>query len=165
MMKRFVLGAAMIALFAACAKHDAAATAPSTPPLMIDDRGMVMPLEQAVTKISYRPWVPPGQVLKFAVIPPLGGLDTPENRGIAAEYQNGDKMWLLSEWPKQGFQLAFLHGQDITFTTCQLANWKTDGVAWTTKGKLAMTLQADGAASPKDVEIEAKRLQAAGACK
>jgi len=133
---------------------------------MIDDRGITMPLEDAVTKISYRPWIPPRQVLKYAVIPPLGAADTPRNRGIALEYgnNNGGTPMLLSEWPKQNFTLLFLHGQDITSTPCRVAHYKLDGVAWTTRGALAMTLQPDGNVDPKAVEAEARQLIAAGGC-
>ena len=166
MIRRLAISAFALFAFAACGHKDAQpAPTPTPPPMMIDDRGMVMPLEQAVTKISYKPWIPPGQIQKLAVIPPLGNLDTPANRGIAFEYQNGSVLWLLSEWPKQGFALVFLRGTDISFSACQLGRFKADGVAWTTKGKLAMTLQPDGAAPPSDVDKEAKRLQAAGACK
>ncbi len=164
-MKRLVFGVLALLIVAACNRGPAKPVATETPPLMLDDRGIIMPLEQVVTKISYKPWVPPGQVLAFAVIPPLGNLDTPANRGFAAEYQNGQTLWLLSEWPKQDFQLTFLRGMNIALAPCQLGKFKADGVAWTTHGKLAMTLQADPAAAPKDVEIEAKRLMAAGACK
>ena len=165
-MKRLVSGALALLILAACNKGPATPKATETPPLLLDDnRGIIMPLEQAVTKISYKPWIPPGQVLAFAVTPPLGNLDTPANRGFAAEYQVGSNLWLLTEWPKQDFQLTFLRGMNITVEPCQLAHWKADGVAWTTHGKLAMTLQPDPAAAPKDVETEAKRLMAAGACK
>jgi len=133
--------------------------------MLIDDRGVVMPLQDAVTKISWKPWIAPRQILKFAVIPPLGDLDTPEHRGIAMEYQYGGQAMLLSEWPKQNFTLLFLHGQDITNTPCTIAHYKADGVAWTTKSNLAMTLQPDGNVSPKDVDAEARRLIAAGACR
>ncbi len=135
------------------------------PPLLIDDRGITMPLDKAVTNINYRPWIPPGQILKYAVIPPLGGNDTPENRGIAVEYMSGTHAMLLSEWPKQNFQLMFMHAQDITFKPCAIVHYKTDGVAWTTQGKLAMTLQPDGNVVPSAVDAEARRLIAAGACR
>ncbi len=80
----------------------------SLPPMLIDDRGIVMPLEEAVTnRISYKPWIPPRQILKYAVIPPLGDLDTPDHRGIAIEYQFKNQAMLLSEWPKQNFTLLF----------------------------------------------------------
>ncbi len=150
---------------AGCHKGEAAAASPSLPPLMIDDRGIVMPLEDAVTKIAYRPWIPVGaQVLKYAVIPPLGNQDTPASRGVATEYEDNHIAWLLSQWPKQNFTLLFLRGQDITYAPCTVAHYKPDGVAWTTRGKLAMTLQPDGSVSAKAVEAEARRLIAAGAC-
>jgi len=151
--------------FAACSHKSPQPGETSPPPLMIDDRGITMPLEQAVTKVSYRPWLPPRTILRYAVIPPLGNLDTPENRGIAVEYQVGDKEMLLSEWPKQNFALLFLRNTDITLNPCTIAHYKPDGVAWTTKGSLAMTLQPDGNVKPKDVEAEAKRLLASGACR
>jgi hypothetical protein len=133
--------------------------------MLIDARGVVMPLDQALTKIDYRPWIPPRRILKFAVIPPLGNLDTPDHRGVAIEYQYRDSAMLLSQWPKQNFTLLFLHNTDITATPCEVAHYKSDGVAWTTRGKLAMTLQPDGNVSPQDVESEAQRLIAAGGCR
>jgi hypothetical protein len=156
----------LLAAAAACG-HKAADTAPSLPPLLIDDRGISMPLEKLMPKLNYRPWIPPGQVLKYAGIPPLGGaIETPDNDGFAVEYVTPDNHpMLLSEWPKQNFQLQFLHHEDITFTPCHVVFYKSDGVAWTTHGKLAMTLQPDGSMRAKDVEKEANRLIAVGACK
>ena len=157
---------ASLAMLAACG-HAAKATPiqGSLPPLLIDDRGITMPLDQVVTKIAYRPWIPPREVIKFAVIPPLGDADTPEHRGVAVEYVAGRRPMLLSEWPKQNFTLLFLHNQDITLKPCTIVHYKTDGVAWTSRNKLAMTLQPDGTSNPKSVETEAGRLIAAGACK
>jgi hypothetical protein len=164
---RSVLACAFALAAAACAhKGGDAAPQASLPPMLIDDRGVVMPLEDALTKklISYKPWIPPRQILKFAVIPPLGDLDTPDHRGIAIEYQFRNQAMLLSEWPKQNFTLLFLRGEDITLTPCKIAHYKADGAAWTTKSKLAMTLQPDGNVSPKDVDAEAQRLIASGGC-
>lgn len=135
------------------------------PTMLINDRGIVMPLEQAVTEISYHPWIPPRTILKYAVIPPLGGLDTPAHRGIAMEYRYENTAMLLSEWPKQNFTLLFLHNVDITSAPCTIAHYKADGVAWTTHGKLAMTLQPDGSVDPQAVDAEARSLIAAGGCR
>ena len=133
--------------------------------MLIDDRGIVMSLEQAMTKISYKPWIPPRNILKYAVIPPLGDLDTPDHRGVAFEYALKNTNMLLSEWPQQNFTLLFLHNDDITNRPCSIAHYKTDGVAWTTEGKLAMTLQPDGSADPQAVDSEARALIAAGGCR
>jgi hypothetical protein len=164
---RLLFSCAFLVAVAACGhKADPAPQAEaSQPAMLIDDRGVVMPLDQAVTKINYRPWIPPRQILKFAVIPPLGDLDTPDHRGVAIEYQNGNTAMLLSQWPKQNFTLLFLHGEDISFVPCKPVHYKQDGVAWTTRGKLAMTLQPDGNVNPKDVDSEAQRLIAAGGCR
>lgn len=162
---RPLLGSALLLLGLIACHHGSAQAPPSIPPLMIDDRGVVMPLEQAVTKIDYRPYIPPNvQILKFAVIPPLGNLDTPANRGVAIEYESDHVAWLLSEWPKQNFKLAFGKSGDITFNPCTVVHYETDGVAWTTRTNLAMTLQPDGSVAAKAVNAEARRLVAAGAC-
>jgi hypothetical protein len=132
--------------------------------MLIDQRGIVMPLEQAVTKIGFRPYLPPGQVLAFAVIPPLGGDDTRENRGLAAEYVTGRVAMVISEWPKQNFTLAFPK-KDVTATPCEPVSYATTGIAWTTRGGLAMTLQPDGSVERAAIDAEARRLLRAGACK
>jgi len=166
-MRRFrsLLACALLLVPCACAHWGNAAAQASLPPMLIDARGVVMPLDQAMAKISYRPWIPPRRIFKFAVIPPLGDLDTPGHRGLAIEYQYAGSAMLLSQWPKQNFTLVFLHNTDITSAPCEVAHYKSDGVAWTTRGKLAMTLQPDGSVSPQDVDAEAQRLIAAGGCR
>jgi hypothetical protein len=167
-MRSYLLPAllALLVVPAACGGGQKAAEAqPTLPPMLIDDRGTTMPLDKAIGLIAYKPWIPPGQVLKYAIIPPLGGEDTPQNDGFAVEYMSGSHAMLLSEWPKQNFTLTFMKAQDITFTPCTIVHYKSDGVAWTTGGKLAMTLQPDGTLAPRDIEAEAKRLIAAGACR
>ncbi|MDP9025381.1 MAG: hypothetical protein M3N13_08415 [Candidatus Eremiobacteraeota bacterium] len=161
---RLFLSCALLVGLAACNRAAGAQAQATLPSMLIDDRGVVMPLEQAAGKIDYRPWVPPNQILKFAVIPPLGDADTPKHRGIAIEYEGANQAMLLSEWPKQKFSLILLHNQDVSASPCTIAHYKADGIAWTTRGRLAMTLQPDGNAEPKTVEKEARRLIAAGAC-
>jgi hypothetical protein len=156
--------AALVLTVPACGHRARAAVQATLPPLLIDDRGVTMPLEEVVTRIAYRPWMPPGEMLRYAVIPPLGNNDTPENRGVAVEYESSGKAMLLSEWPKQNFALLFLR-TNISFEPCTIVHYKADGVAWTTRGKLAMTLQPDGEVSPRFVDAEARRLIAAGACR
>jgi hypothetical protein len=166
-LRSFFASALLIVMAAGC-QHGASVGAASPTPLpsmLIDDRGIAMPLEQAVTKIDYRPWIPPRPILKYAVIPPLGDLDTPAHRGIAIEYTYKHAAMLLSEWPKQHFALIFLHNDDISNAPCHIAHYTADGVAWTTQGRLAMTLQPDGSVDPRAVDAEARSLLAAGACR
>lgn len=155
--------AALIALVA-CGHQGKTEPAASLPPMMIDDRGKVMPLEEAVKVIGFRPYLPPGQILAIAVIPPLGDLDTVANRGLAIEYVTGRQPMLLSEWPnKQGYRLNFL-GADITTTPCKMAHFKINGPAWTTRRGLLITLQPDGNVDAKTVDAEARRLMRLGGC-
>lgn len=161
-----LLAALMLCALTACAHKggsDPAANA-SLPPLIIDQRGITMPLKDAVKEIAFRPYLPPSQVLAFAVIPPLGGPDVRAGRGLAAEYATGRVAMLLSEWPKQNFTLAF-PGKDITNAPCELAKMSSTGVAWTSRHGLLLTLQPDGNVSPHVVEAEARRLIGAGACR
>ena len=88
-----------------------AAESVTPPPLLIDGRGTTMPLEQVVTHLAFRPYLPRAQTLAYAVLPPLGDLDTDSHRGIGIEYEAGHEALLLSEWPKQRFTIAFGHGE------------------------------------------------------
>jgi len=159
-MRRFLIVAA-IAL-SACGGGKHAASDGTPPPLLIDGRGTAMPLEQAVTHIGFRPYVP-AQALAFAVLPPLGDLDTNAHRGIGIEYQAGPNAMLLSEWPKQGFSIAFGHSGILG--DCKPEHYSTTSVAWTTPGNLVMTLQPDGPVNASEVDREAQRLIRAGACR
>ena len=159
-MRRIIIAAA-IALSACGGGHKTDSDA-SAPPLLIDERGTTMALEQVVTHIAFRPYVP-AQAIAFAVLPPLGDLDTNEHRGIGVEYQAGRNAMLLSEWPKQGFSIAF--GGAGILTNCKPAHYSTTSVAWTTPGNLVMTLQPDGPVDAPEVDREAQRLIRAGACR
>ena len=122
-----------------------------------------MPLDEAVRKIAFRPYLPPGQVLAIAVIPPLGDEDTTAHRGMAIEYVASRKAMLLSQWPKQHFTLAF-GGRDVTYAPCTIVHYSADGVGWTARSGLMLTLQPDGKAGTGTVNAEARRLIASGAC-
>lgn len=158
---RRILIAAAIAL-SACGGQKQAASDATPPPLLIDGRGTTMPLEQAVTHVNFRPYVP-AQAMAFAVLPPLGDTDTNEHRGIGVEYQTGRNAMLLSEWPKQGFSIQFGHSGILG--NCRPEHYSTTSVAWTTPGNLVMTLQPDGPVDAAEVNREAQRLIRAGACR
>jgi|SRR5579862_5291295 len=160
-MRRFWI-VALLAL-SACSHGSDEQPAATPPPMLVDQRGTAMPLEQVVTHIAFRPYVP-AQALAFAVLPPLGDLDTNEHRGIGIEYTAGRYAMLLSEWPKQGFQIAFGKGDSILIP-CTPTHYSTTNLAWTTPGGLVMTLQPDGTVEPSAVDKEARRLIREGACR
>ncbi len=135
----------------------------SLPPMLIDSRGVTMPLERVVTKIAYRPYIPRVQALQFAVIPPLGGADTPGRRGVAIEYAAGKNAMLLSEWPSRRFPVAF-DGVNVALRPCTAERFDRSSIAWSSRSGLVMTLQPDGTLPAGAVAAEARRLMASGAC-
>lgn len=136
----------------------------SAPPLLLDGRGIIMPFEKVMTHVSFRPVVPSQQVLAFAVLPPLGGADNNANRGVGIEYLAGHDAMLLSEWPKQQFNVAFKRGA-MSMSPCTPAHYSAQAVAWTTSSNIVLTLQPDGDVPPGAVDREARRLTRPGACR
>ena len=165
-MRRFsiIASIALCLCVAACGHKQAAEEVSSPPPLLLDERGTTMPFEQVVTHIAFRPFVPSSQVLAYAVLPPLGDLDTNEHRGIGIEYVVGGSAMVLSQWPRQRFDIAFGRGE-AAVKPCTPTHYSTQAVAWTTARGLVMTLQPDGAVPPAAVEQEARRLIRSGACR
>ena len=159
-MRRILIAAAIVLSACGGQKHVATSEA-STPPLLIHGRGTTMPLEQAVIHITFRPYIP-AQAIAFAVLPPLGDVDTNDHRGLGVEYQAGRGAMLLSEWPKQRFTIQFGHSGMLS--VCRPVHYSTTSVAWTTPGNLVMTLQPDGPVDTSEVDREAQRLVRAGAC-
>lgn len=122
-----------------------------------------MPLQNAVREIAFRPYVPSGTLLEVAVIPPLGGKDARESRGIAMEYAGVNEAMLLSQWPRRGFDVA-VGGIDLTGRPCAPVAYKNDALLWTNRHGRVVTLQPDGIVPRAGMEREARRLIAAGAC-
>lgn len=159
---RRLIAIAAVALSACGGGQKHAEADVSTPPLLIDGRGTTMPLEQVVTHVNFRPYIP-AQAMAFAVLPPLGDLDTNEHRGVGVEYLAGHTAMLLSEWPKQQFSIQF--GHSGVLAECRPEHYSTTSVAWTTPGNLVMTLQPDGPVDPPAIDREAERLIRSGACR
>jgi hypothetical protein len=164
MRRSVIVTTAFFALAALPACTHKAEPAATPPPMLIDQRCTTMPLEEAITHIAFKPYMPSDQVLAYAVLPPLGDLDTDAHRGLGIEYvRNGEPM-LISQWPKQGFTIAF--GRDIdSIPTCTVTHYMTNGVAWLTPHNVVVTLQPDGNVAPSTVESEARRIVRAGACR
>lgn len=151
---------ALLLLFAAGCAHAQRTPAPSpesTMPLLLDSRGVRVPLESALKQIAFRPFIPGPQVAAVALVPPLGGEDRRESHGVAIEYANAGDALVLSEWPRLGFE--------VTGSPCAPVAYKPDGLLWTTRNGLVMTLQADGTVKPSRIVHEVHRLFQAGACR
>jgi hypothetical protein len=166
---KIIAYAVLLALAAGCAgKPEDSAHAKTAPQpaatMLIEGRGVTVPLTEAVHQISFRPFIPSAQIAAIALIPPLGGEDRRETHGLAIEYARRGNALLLSQWPRAGFDIA-VNGADIIRRPCAPVAFKTDGLIWATRNGLVMTLQPDGAVSPALVEREAHRLISAGACR
>jgi hypothetical protein len=166
---RRVLSAILLLFFTACAAKEhaaapAASSSPSaTPTPLINARGVTMPLEKAVHEIAFRPFIPRAQISAFAAIPPLGGTDKRESHGLAIEYARDGHTMLLSQWPRGNFEVA-IGQRDITNRPCAPVAYSADGLLWTTRNGLVMTLQPDGTVAASSIALEARRLLHAGAC-
>ena len=154
---------AIVFAAAALAACHRAPEKPVLPPMLIDERGLSMPQTEAISHIAFRPFFPPGEVLKWAALPPLGGADVTANDGLGIEYAAGRSAMLLSQWPRHNFDVKF-GGKPLT-EPCKPVAYKADGLAWLSRSNVVMTLQPDGKVPPAEVRSEAKRLLAAGACR
>lgn len=160
------MGLALAFALAGCSGRHAPSpnATPSGAPLRLDDRGTIMSLAKLRRNVDLRPFVPVPNPLAYAALPGLGGPDTPANRGVGIEYvaPSGSRM-ILSEWPKQNYRLNFIT-KDITATPCVPVIFMHKNIAWTSKRGALMTLIADGEGSRQELEREARRLLARGAC-
>lgn len=157
--------AAALFLLTACAGAPQGREQPSPQPtLLIQSRGVVVPLTAAVQQIAFRPLIPSAQIVAVALIPPLGGVDSHKTHGLAIEYAGGGEALLLSQWPRPAFDVGS-GGAAITASPCAPVAFKADGLIWTTRNGLVMTLQPDGAAPASHLVREADRLMAAAGCR
>ena len=162
MMRRFGIVALMLLALAACEKKAEDAATP--PPALIDQRGTTMPFEKAITHISFKPYIPTDQITAYAVLPPLGDIDNDAHRGVGIEYVVGGNSMFISQWPKQGYTIAF--GSEVgAVGNCKPVHYMTNGVAWVTPHDVVVTLQPDGNVAPSTIDTEARRLVRAGACR
>ena len=149
-----------------CAKHAAQPRSTQTPSavatLLIESKGVTMPLPLAVRSLQFRPFMPRADVVQVAVIPPLN-VNQQKNHGLAIEYVAGGKALLLSQWPRAGVDFSS-SALDFTRRPCAPVAFKADGLIWTTRNGLVMTLQPDGTAPPSRIAHEAQQLIADGAC-
>ena len=172
---RSLLAGAFALALAACSNASAPAPSPSQVPthrarpdasatgLLLDQRGVAMPLAKAVREIAFRPFFPPVRYTAVAVIPPLGNDDLAANRGIAFEYGPRGSRHPLGV-AQQTFRIT-IAGHDATATPCKPVRYSQNGVVWTTPHGLVMTLQPDGTTTAAAIATRARALIAHGACR
>lgn len=153
-------------LMTSCAKHAVQPRSTQTPiavaTLLIESKGVTMPLGLAVRSLRFSPFVPRAQIVQVAVIAPMN-VNQQKSHGLAIEYVAGGNALLLSQWPRAGVDFSS-SALDFTRRPCAPVAFKADGLIWTTRNGLVMTLQPDGTAAPSRVAREAHQLIADGAC-
>ena len=108
------------------------------------------------SSVNFKAFLPHAQIVQTALIPPLN-VSQQKNHGLAIEYVAGDDALLLSEWPRGGIALSGAP-LDLTADPCAPVAYKTNGLIWTTRNGLVMTLQPDRTAPASHIAHEAQRL-------
>ena len=168
-MKRRAALFAALALCTACGGKGAQTQSTPLPQasareLLIDSRGVVMPLADAVKTVNFLPFIPSAQIIGVAVIPPLSdAADRNAKPGMAIEYESAGDALLLSQWPRERLNIT-VGATNVTSRPCAPVAYKSDGLLWTTRNGRVMTVQPDGTVAASRIAREADRLLRAGAC-
>ncbi|GAC1413413.1 MAG: hypothetical protein NVSMB64_23690 [Candidatus Velthaea sp.] len=155
-------------------KAAAEKTAPPTPiPYLVGQRGVSTPEADALSAISFRPFIPTRHYLDVALLPSFSGPDTPANEGIGYEYAStGGRRYVLSEWPANGGSVKGYPSLALREAACADVHGfpgstmtKTRGIVWMTTRGSVMTLQPDGGSDARTLQAEWRRIIRRGACR
>lgn len=142
---------------------------------LLENRGLPMSAQDAMERITFRPFVPDTNYAMVALLPAFHGddKDSPENRGIGYEYTSAGIIYVLREWPLASASLA-KYPAVPPMGTCSTGHLVLGtpshprSYAWTT-GTLAFALQPDidSGANPdvRALKQEWARLVKRGACR
>jgi hypothetical protein len=169
-----VILTALLALSAAFAAAPARADDATPPKPLVEQRGLPMSAQEAMERITFRPFVPAANYSQVALLPAFHGddKDSPQNRGIGYEYTSAGHTYLLREWPLAGGSLdryPAIKPEGTCSTGRSVIGSPDDarGLAWSTS-TLAFALQPDTFGGPTDVRAlhtEWARLIKRGACR
>jgi hypothetical protein len=167
--------AALIALSVTFSDAPAGADDAAPPPKpLVEQRGLPMSAQEALERITFRPFVPAANYSQVALLPAFHGndKDSPQNRGIGYEYTSAGHTYLLREWPLAGGSLnqyPALKPESTCSTGHSVMGPPDDSraLAWSTT-TLALALQPDTFGGRTDVRAlhkEWARLIKRGACR
>ncbi|MBV8582260.1 MAG: hypothetical protein JO225_02630 [Candidatus Eremiobacteraeota bacterium] len=143
--------------------------APATPYAPLANRGFVTDRATAERAIGFRPFVPDPNPVQVALVPPFHGGQLSANEGIAYAYGHRGRDWIMQEWPRNGGSLAAFAALPAEPRCADVhaigGTAKLRGVAWTTPRGIVMALTPDGAAEPRTILGEFRRLVRRGACR
>jgi hypothetical protein len=145
------------------------------PGTILEKFGLTMSQQEALERITFRPFVPTSNYTEVALLPAFHGddKDHPENRGIGYEYNQAGVFYVLRQWPNAGGSLAkyptYKGPKDCPDGYYVLGTPRYPrAVAWETKA-LVFALQPDieSGKNPdlKALRAEWERLAKRGACR
>jgi hypothetical protein len=142
----------------------------SPSPWLVGRRGTAMAERDALQGIAFVPFVPTRSATQVALLPPFRGDDKRVNRGIGYEYINRGRLFVLSQWPRNGGPVPGFRPLKVAEPGCQdvrsfprLAG--TRGIVWSTTRGTVLTLQPDGRSDAHTLLAEWHRLVRRGACR
>ena len=109
MRRAFWAAAALVFLLAPAALCAQEATPTPIPPL-IEQRGIVVPIPEAMQRIRFRPFMPTARPARSALLAPFhndrSAEENPANYGLAWEYVERGRTFVLPQWPRAGVSLS-----------------------------------------------------------
>jgi hypothetical protein len=135
-----------------------------------DRRGQVTGRAAAERTIAFRPFAPDGAQPQAVVLPPFHGSARDRTLvGIAYTYVRRGRTWVLSEWPRNGGDLAVFAPlaaePGCAGVRAAGGREKPRGVVWPTPRGLVFSLTTDGSAGLQTIRAEFRRLVQRGACR
>jgi hypothetical protein len=142
---------------------------------LLESRGLPMSEQDAMERITFRPFVPSSSYVEVALLPAQHGddKDVPQNRGIGFEYVFGGHEYVLSEWPVfpgslAAYPAAVLNGSCTTGRLILGTPLHPRAFGWTTAALVfALQPDVDPGVNPnvKALKAEWTRLVKRGACR
>src|ERR1700722_20028640 len=137
---------ALVAVPLAAHAENATATPPPPSPWLVGRRGTAMHERDALRGIAFVPFVPTRNAVQIALLAPLRGDDTRNNRGIGYEYENRGRLFVLSQWPMHDGSITgfpVFHNADPACANVRTfpRTAGTRGIVWSAPHGTVLTLQ------------------------
>jgi hypothetical protein len=143
------------------------------PTMTIEQFGMPMSEQEAIERVTFRPFVPTPNYTEVALLPAFHGddKDNPENRGIGYEFTEAGHTYVMREWPKAGgsldrYPVIVVKGAVQCPDTHVILGSAVHpfGLGWTTQA-FVFAIQPDPPNDTAPLQSEFIRLVHRGACR
>jgi hypothetical protein len=143
------------------------------PQMTIESLGLPMSEQEAIERVTFRPFVPTPNYIEVALLPAFHGddKDHPENRGIGYEYTEAGHTYVMRQWPRAGGSLDHYPAITVkgatgcTDTRVILGSAaRPFGLGWATPA-FVFAIQPDPPNDTAPLQAEFIRLVHRGACR